>query len=433
MELRRPHVHPDALLQIVLTPSETPAKGEPPPSNGPMIVRSRSPREVVFVANRRYFAAEIGQPMEIVERRYATVGQAIQALRRGEIQAIDRVNPWNLALLKDARHVTVQPYGMPLIHCLIPNVRRALTADRMFRRALVYGIHRQAILQQMLGVETVPGCAVTSSPFPLGVDSNDPMGYASDDSIEPRPYEPQLAMALAAVSLQNYWGAHPDIAAEMARQEAASKADAERREAERAEREEAGKQETATKPLQIGRTPETPDDKQKKKAAAARKPLPKMPKLVLAHPSDEIARAACASIQKQLDAVGIPVELRQLEGPPPDRVPDDVDLMYVELAVWEPVVDARRLFGDNGLVGRCGPYLGLALHQLDEATDWRQARDCLRRVHRIAHNDVAIIPLWQLMDSFAYHESLKGVAASPVSLYQNVEQWRPSLQYPAEK
>ena len=100
-----------------------------------------------------------------------------------------------------------------------------------------------------------------------------------------------------------------------------------------------------------------------------------MPKLVLAYPPDDIARAACASIQKQLKLVGIPVELRAIEGPLPARIPDDVDLLYAELATWEPLVDARRVLGENGLTGGCSSYMSLALRQLDEAVEWDQVRD----------------------------------------------------------
>ena len=128
----------------------------------------------------------------LVERRYATVAQAVAALKRGDIQVLDRVNPWLLPSLRADTHLRVQPYALPLVHCLIPNVRRPLLADPTFRRALAYGIHRQAILNQMLGGVEIPGCVVTSSPFPVGMGADDPMGYASDESIEPRPYEPRL-------------------------------------------------------------------------------------------------------------------------------------------------------------------------------------------------------------------------------------------------
>lgn len=376
VELRRAHVRPEAMLQIVLTPQNyTASSGEPPPTNGPLVVKSRSEQETIFTANDQYFAVEPGQPMEIVERRYDTVALAVRALKRGDIEVLDRVNPWTLTELRREEELVVQPYALPLIHCLVPNLHRPLLSDRTFRRALAYGIHRWAILELMLGGKEVPGCKVTSSPFPLSIGPNDPMGYASDESIKPRPYEPRLTIALANVSLQNYI--------------------------------------------------DSPAGKKQK--------LEEMPTLVLAHPSDEIASGACASIQLQLKLVGIPVELRPITGPMPERVPDDVDLLYVELATWEPVVDARRLLGEDGMSGKCSPYMSQALRRLDEAVEWGQVRTCLHRVHRLAHADVAVVPLWQVVDHFAYRERVRGISTRPVSLYQNIEQWRPAFQYPSEK
>ena len=399
VELRRPHVRPEAMLQIVLTPRGASAKpGEPPPINGPFVVQSRSPRETVFAANPQYFAAEAGQPKEVVERRYPSTAKAVEALKRGEIHMLDRLNPWTLTALRADSHLIVQPYALPLVHCLIPNIRRPLMADRTFRRALAYGIYRQGILQQMLGGVDVPGCVVTSSPFPLGIDPSDPMGYASDESIDPRPYEPRLTIALANVTLKNYL-------------DAKKKADTPKAD-----------------------TPKADTEKADAKKGDPKKPAKeKLPPLILAYPPDEIAAAACASIQKQLKLVDIAVELRVLDGPMPSRVPDDVDLLYAELPMWEPLVDARRVLGEDGISGGCSPYMTLALRQLDEAVDWKQVRDCLHTVHRISYDDAAILPLWQLVEFFACHDSIRGVAAKPVSLYQNVEQWRPPFQYPSDK
>jgi ABC-type transport system substrate-binding protein len=378
VELRRPHVRPEAMLQIVLTPhGASPKSGEPLPANGPFVVQSRSPQETVFVGNPQYFAAEAGQPKEIVERHYPSIAQAILALKRGEIHALDRINPWNVADLRADSHLVVQSYALPLVHCLVPNLHRPLMADRTLRRALVYGISRQAILQQIVGGVEVPGCVVASSPFPVGIDPGDPMGYACDDSLVPRPHEPRLALALASVALKNYIAAN------------------------------------------------------KKKGDT--KVIKKLPTLILAYPPDEIAAASCASIQKQLKVVDVTVELRVLDGPMPTRVPDDVDLLYAELPMWEPLVDARRVLGEDGIAGGCSPYMTLALRQLDEAVDWKQVRDCLHAVDRIAYEDATVLPLWQLLEYFAYRDSLGGVTSRPVSLYQNVEQWRPPFQYPAEK
>jgi ABC-type transport system substrate-binding protein len=404
VELRRPHVRPEAMLQIVLTPHGAPVKpGELPPINGPFTAQSRSKRETVFAANPHYFAAQAGQPKEIVERRYSTTAEAIEALKRGEIHILDRVNPWTLAALRSDPHLIVQPYACPIVHCLIPNLKRPLVSDRTFRRALAYGIFRKGILEQIRGGVDIPGCVVTSSPFPLGVDPGDP-SYASDESIEPRPYDPRLTIALANVTLKNYIDARDKAKKGDAKKDDAKKDDAKKDDAKK-------------------------DDPKK----APKKNTEKLPPLVLAYPRNEIAAAACASIQRQLKLVEITVNLKPLDGPMPSRIPDDVDLLYAELPMWEPLVDARRVLGEDGIAGGCSPYMTLALRQLDEAVDWKQVRECLHTVHRICYDDAAIIPLWQLVEFFACHDSIQGVATKPVSLYQNVEQWRPPFQYPADK
>ncbi|MBN1395373.1 MAG: hypothetical protein JW959_10150 [Pirellulales bacterium] len=376
VELLRAHVRPEAMMQIVLVPKNHLAPSDdPPPTNGPMTVHSENDEERVFAANQRYFAAEAGQPMEIVQRRFKTVAQAIRALKRGDIDVIDRVSPWLLPDLQDKEDVSVQPYALPLVHCLIPNLKRPFMRDRTFRRALAYGIHRDAILEQMLGGKEIPGCVSTSSPFPLSTGPNDPMGYASDTTIKPRPYEPRLSIALADVAFHLFLN--------------------------------------------------SPEGKASK--------LKTMPTLVLAHPSDEIASGACQSIQLQLKLLGIPVELRPIAGPIPARVPDDVDLLYAELATWEPVVDARRLLGEDGMSGDCSPYMSQALRRLDEAVEWGEVRLCLHRIHQICHADVAVVPLWQIVEHFAYRDRIREMSPRPVSLFQNVEQWRLAFEYPVEK
>jgi hypothetical protein len=45
-------------------------------------------------------------------------------------------------------------------------------------------------------------------------------------------------------------------------------------------------------------------------------------------------------------------------------------------------------------------------------------------IHRAVNWDVALLPLWQTVDFFAYQKRLNNVGASPIWLYQNVDQWR---------
>ena len=375
-DLRRTHVRPDALLQTILVPYGSPGgPRETDFTNGPYTVLSRTEEEVCYTASPRYFAASPAQPKEIVERTYRKGVQAIRDLKRGRIELLDRVSPWELDRLLGDNALVVEPYGVPLVHVLVPNMRKPLLAHRRFRRALVYAIHRELILRHLTGGGKAPGCRVVSGPFPIGVTHDDPLGYAYDRSLKPRPYDPRLALALARVAFE-------EVAAA-----------------------------------------------QKKRG----RELSGMPQLVLAHPPGEIALSACQAIRRQLKVVGIPVTLKEVHPSRLAQSPDDYDLVYAELAVWEPVVDAPRLLGEHGPARGCSPYMSLVLARLEQAVDWSEARSLLPQVHRIAHDDVAVVPLWQMLDHLAYRKNLRGVGTRPVLLYENVEQWQTAALKPSGK
>jgi len=376
VKLHRASVLPEALLQTIVTPCAARTAENPSvPMNGPHIINSPQDQAdgqiVEYPANKQYFANTPTRPKEIIERHFTRGAQALVALRQRDVDVLDRVNPWDLAKFRDQEDLVLKRYAEPLVHCLIPNMNRPLTSRRGFRRALVFAINRQAVLDRLLDGREVQGCQVVTGPFSNGVTLNDPLSYAYDDSIAPRQYEPRLAVALAQVALQ-------ELAAETEQELAA------------------------------------------------------IPELVLAYPNHEIARIAVNAIQRQLKLVGIPVVLKELESGIPERIPDSVDLLYAEMAVWEPLVDARRLLGNDGPAGGSSPYMDLALRQLEEASDWPSVGRKLRQIHRIAHVEVAIVPLWQLTDHLAHHRTIEGIDDTPVSLYQNVENWRPGFYFSTE-
>jgi ABC-type transport system substrate-binding protein/tetratricopeptide (TPR) repeat protein len=393
VDMRQPHVRPDALLGVTLIPhAATAAEFPSAPPNGPYIVDRRDDKESVYIASRQYFAATPTQPREIAEQYFNDDGKAIRALRDGQIKVLDRISPWTLEEFRSLRSVIVEPYAAPLVHCLIPNRRRPLMAEGTFRRAIVYGIHREVILNQLLGGKAVEGCSVTSGPFPKGVSYDDPLGYAYDIDIDPRPCEPGLAVMLATYAVDT-------IAAEAAKKTSAKPAD-----------------QKPTEPSAPAPAPAKPPAVKTNDKTIAQ--------VTLAYPSDPIARFASVRIKEHLAKAGIDVTLRELPPGPIERIPDDVDLLYAELPVWEPVVDANELLSADGLSGGASVYMNQTLRQLQQAADWQQLRPILRKIHRIAYDDVAVVPLWQLLDHFAYHASLKGVGDRPVTLYQNVEQWK---------
>lgn len=399
---RRPHVRPEAFLQIPLRwlnhASQAPGlwfEPQPPKRNGVEwpYQRTGKPEDAA------------GQPRLVVETLFDDDEAALDALFRGDVDAIDRVPPWQVNRVRNATDVAVVPYRLPTVHVLIPNPANPLLELREFRRALNYGIDVESIVRDIiLGGEPQPGVRTLSGPFPAGAALNDPGGYAYNQELLPRPYEPRLAALLATVARTT-----------LVKREADKKKADEAAKAKAAEAEQAKTDPVAEQPAPAAQpAADAPP--------AEEKPTPPTP-LVLAHGTDPVAKLACQSIKMQLDLIGIPVTLKAFTG---DAPPADLqyDLLYAELAVWEPVYDARRLLSSDGVAGRASAMMSAALDELDRAENWNQARDQLREIHRISHYDLPLIPLWQTVNFFAHRKSLTNVGDAPVTLYQNLPKWR---------
>jgi ABC-type transport system substrate-binding protein len=307
-----------------------------------------------------------GRLAEVGERLYADPQRALMALSRGEIDVLDRVFPADIPLVKSDPELTAAPLEMPTTHLILFRDRHPYLANRTFRRALVCGINRELILSQgLLRGQELPGFRVISAPFPAPSASGDAQAYAYDQQIAPRAYDPRLALTLRVLAQNELKSAF---------------------------------------------------EKQQKT-------VPALTPLVLGHPADETSRIACRAIARQWDQIGVKCTLAEF---PPGEFDDRgaCDLIYVQAATWEPVVDAQRLLGPNGLAPAQSDFIQLTLRQIDRATNWQQARDRFRQLHRLLHEDVTVIPLWQTHDHYAYRKSLQGLQSPRISLYENIDQWR---------
>lgn len=426
---RRPHVRPEAFLQAPLrwitTAERSPGLWFEPMSDGDPSREQRYQR-----TGPRNAAAN--EPRFIVEQVFDDDEAAAEALIRGDVDVLDRVPPWQVERIGEAEGIVVAPYRLPTIHVLIPNFKNPLLQSRDFRRAILYGIDSESIVEEiLLAGQSRPGFRTLSGPFPAGSSLSDPVGYAYNNDIAPRPYEPRLAALLSGVARQTLAKREADAK----KAEQAAKAAAEKKpegsppSEEQPSEEPPGEKQTVEKPP----VDEPPSEEPPKavppaddKSDSEPKPPPPDP-LILAHSAEPLASLACQSIKIQLDSVGIPVKLVQFTGaaPPADL---EYDLLYAELAVWEPLLDARRLLGRGGVARRTSPLIDLALDDLARSENWNQARAQLNEIHRIAHYDLPLLPLWQTVNHFAYRKSLEGVGATPVSLYQNLSAWRKSFQ-----
>ncbi len=391
LQWNRSHLHPEALLAAPLRQVTSATRGpglwlEPlPPREGVEEIRYQrtGPAE-----------AAAGAPRFVIEQAYDDDEAALAALLRGEVDAVDRVPPWQLAQMRATPEVVVAQYQLPTVHVLVPNPDSELLALREFRRALCYGIDREGIVRDiLLGGGSQPGFRPLSGPFPAGTSINDPVGYAYDPDLPMRPYEPRLAALLANVARTTLAKRRADEQRAVAAQEESTDDGAQDGE---------GVDETA---------------------AIVAEDEPPLDPLVLAHPADSLARVSCQAIKLQLDSVGIPVKLVELPALEP-KAAVEYDLLYAELAVREPLVDARRLLAGDGVARRASAAMMAALDRLDRAQNWNEARTRLREIHRLAYYDLPVVPLWQTVNWLAVRTWLEGVGQQPVTLYQNLDAWR---------
>lgn len=367
-ELRHPHVRPEGLLCWLpssgwkLTAQDTGSAWE----NGPF---TRSQQESDGKTTVYLRASAVGSPpqglAEIEELIFPRSRDAIRALKQGDVDVIDRVNPWELHLLENDPSIVVAQYRVPLVHMLVPNLARALPANRDFRRALLYATDRSRILKAVLNERNLPGCQVISGPLPAGRRFDDPLGYGYDSQIEPRPYQPTLALALAELAYRQ--------SVEIA----------------------------------------------KKRGL----PAPPRQKLVLVHPPHEIAREVCSQIRRQWQLIGWETTLVEIH-PGEAKLPADFDFLYVEAAVWDPITDLSRCFSAIRKSEFFPTQVDTLLGLLNQAIDWPDASNRLRTLHRRIYEDTTVVPLWQLSDYYAFRKGVQGLESERVTLYQNVESWR---------
>ncbi len=374
--LRWSHVRPDALLELPVTETQIPAD-----QSNSTDVQSTSPAGATwgiggysageadsartkFVSRKDYFGLRPGQPREIEEVVLPSGKEALAAMRKGEVQVVDRVNPWDVQAFRDLPDVNVEPYALPTLHCLIANVNHPLLSRTEFRRAILYGIDRELILNRhLLRNRSLPGCRVISGPFATGEGNDDPLRYAYNTQVAVLPYWPGSAVLLSNVAL-----------------------------------------------LAVSKSTNTE--------------LKQVPTLRLVHAPGEVASASCAAIAMHLDSVKIPIAVSEL--PAGTTIPEAgmFDLWYAEVTMQEPVIDARRLLGVDGLARAASSYVTQALYHLDEAPGWREARQRIQRLHWLASNDNVVMPLFQVTEHYAYHSSILGVRSRPTSLYQSIETWQ---------
>lgn len=303
---------------------------------------------------------------EIVERKFSDENEAVAALGRGEVDVVDRIAPWHAATLQTLKDAAIVRYAAPTVHGLWLKTVGGPLENMELRRAVAFAVDRESILRNYLQPPADDATVrLASGVFPAGRSNDDPLGYAHALTQAQRPYDPRRAFILARLAA--FAGS----------------------------------------------------------AVAAPSASPTLPTLTLSYPPTAVGARACERIQDALGRIGISVELRRRAG---DAPVDDADLIYFTASSLEPLVDAPAWFGPNGALRLPGPAAAAALRRLSEAETFVAARAALHELQRVIHDEVLLVPLWQLNEYAAYRRrvTLGPSDHAPTSLYQFVDRWQVS-------
>ena len=164
----------------------------PTQSSFPMTITQQSESEFRY---QRAYAQPDGQTeyhlAEVVERFYPDTAAALQGLFRGEVSMLPTVPLSTVRQLEPRKEYFVQTYGLPTTHMLLMNPRQPALRLRTLRRALVYGLPRTRILEEVFLKEPVGELGrLTSAPWPT-------KSYAYAGTVAPHQYDTALGYSLA--------------------------------------------------------------------------------------------------------------------------------------------------------------------------------------------------------------------------------------------
>lgn len=362
--LQRPFVRPEALMQVGYPESNLRQRNnenkKPSDQNGVYVMTDDEKQFKTFALNPMYDPVPGRQHPVIIEQLFRTDSDAVDSLLLGEVDVVDRIPPADVAKLKAVENIQVRPYVVPTVHFLIPKIRGDLEGNYRFRNALSTAIPRDSIVIDVIGGgKKLDGCDPITGPFPLGGDNNDQISYGYDLRVKPLQFSEKLSMVL--VKLAN----------------------------------------------------------QKPKDGSE----PKPPSIVMAHPSGTTARSCAQAIARAWNAAEIKTTLRAL--PPGVSYPPDNqwDVLYSETFIEEPLIDAVRLFGENGLASDVTAPVEQSLRNVVTSQTWQGACLALRNIHRQISVDLSVIPLYQVKEHYAFGDNVSNTGRDLVHLYQNVDRW----------
>lgn len=313
---------------------------------------------------------------EVVEHKFDKGFKAIQALRRGELQMVAHLQPWEINAFSRNKDFYRRKYDLPFVHVVQFNPRNEVLQNPQVRRSLTMSIDRERILKRtVLRDESMAHGRVVAAPWYS-------RSYANSSLVNLPSYDIQKLRTAAALR----------GTAEMV-----LKTD-EEREAEAKE------------------TDKTPTKSEKARTKA-------LPALRLVLEEDPAIQAAAPEIIKFWTAAGYKIKIVEATDDP-----DAWDLVYHKVRMIEPLIELwpfltleEKARVDGLLV--LPDWLKQKVVDLDFSGNFPTAQENLQLLHRHLSAQGFFIPLWEVDDYAVFSTNVSGFSKRPVTPYQRVNQW----------
>jgi peptide/nickel transport system substrate-binding protein len=334
-------------------------------SNGPFRCAAASDHEIDLSLASDSAASPASSPSSprvarLREIRYLNPRSLTGALVQGEVSLAARVPADQLATLSTHPEIKIGRYTQPLMHFIAMDARNPVLRNRSLRRALSYGIDRKTLLEETVVKGPLEdGTSVADGPFPKG-------SFADAPCVQPLEYNPTLCAMLVA----------------------------------------GARRELGNDPIQ----------------------------LKFEYPAVPEAQAAVPVIAEAWRAAGLRIET--IERPESQletelRSGRRFDLAYRALRCEDPILDAGVMLCPgydapeeaDALASGTSTEIMQLLLQLERAAEVPTARGLAIRIDRESRTELPIVPLWQLVDHYAWRTRLTGPAETSDRLYDGIETW----------
>ncbi len=305
-------------------------------------------------------AAAGSRVRRIREVRFPHVRAMIGALVQGEVSLAAHIPPDQMPTLASTGGIKIGRYTQPLIHTIALDARNPVLKNRSLRRGLSQAIDRRVLLEETL-LHRPPDAenAVADGPFPKG-------SYADAAGVKPLEHDMGLAVMLVAAARKEMGGSAIE--------------------------------------------------------------------LKLEYPAVPEAQTVVPLIADAFRFAGVQVETIEV---PESQLETELrsgrrfDLAYRALRCDEPVLDAGVLLCPgydappeaDALASATSTRIMQLLLQMERAADVATARGLVIQIDREARDELPVLPLWQVVDHYAWRARLTGPRDVADQLYQGIESW----------